>query len=604
MKNSLPRFFAGLLASMIVCSLLLVPALATSDSDSIPKWDGITIDVSWYSKTATEFYISTPAQLTGLAAIVNGIYNKDIITVIGDASCIVDNYNTAGQENGSSNKSTASYHYGADDFNGKTVYLTTDLDMGGIYNVTTGTWNGPNYMPIGGQYLMTENDSATKLSSSFCGTLNGQDHTVYNIYCQRRCSNGNFGDGQSVGLIGRLGVHDNDPADTRPVDPAVRNLAVTGYIYANRSVGGIVGKIGKTSYNNGDNSTGGIIENCANFATVSNTDAKGCGGICGSAWNGGVIRNCYNAGKISSTYTCPTGGIAGSNEITLVNCYSVGSVSAVRDSYAMGLGTNNGGAPYKTAIENCWYLDGSAPGGGYYSSTSPVNDGVKTSEEMKSAEFAALLGEAFAQDTSGVNNGYPILIWQKDIKTPLLSSWPDVLVSDWYFEAVGYVMSEQLFDLTDDNEFAPDSPMNRAMLVTALYRLDGSPGVTASPEFLDVDSSADYADAVSWAYSNSIVTGVSDTSFAPGNSITREQIAAMLMRYAEYAGYNTTIAGDLTVFSDNGNVSVWASESVAWAVGQKLISGMGNGTFVPQGTATRAQVAQIFLSFTENVSPE
>ena len=115
-----------------------------------------------------------------------------------------------------------------------------------------------------------------------------------------------------------------------------------------------MGKIGKSV-------NGVTIENCANFASVNNTDAKGCGGIAGAGWNSGVIRNCYNAGAVSSTYTCPTGGISGSNEAVIENCYSVGTVTAAHDSYAMGIGTNNGGG---TDVDNCYWLSGWAAGGG------------------------------------------------------------------------------------------------------------------------------------------------------------------------------------------------------------------------------------------------
>ena len=251
------------LLSLLLALMLVAAMVPMASAASVNPWDGTTIDVRWYSKTATEFYISTPEQLMGLAAIVNGIYNAEITTIIGDKSVIVANEAGEVEDSGSQNKSTNVYYFGADDFNGKTVYLTADLDMGGRYNAATETWSGPNYMPIGGQYLMASEDVSTKLGSSFCGVLDGQGHTIYNVYCSRRSVN-NYGDGQSVGLIGRLGVHDNDPLEMRPSNAVVRNLAVTGYIYANRSVGGIVGKIGKT---NG----GAVIENCANFATVANT---------------------------------------------------------------------------------------------------------------------------------------------------------------------------------------------------------------------------------------------------------------------------------------------------------------------------------------------
>ena len=235
-------------------------------------WDGKSIDVSWFSPEKEEYHIATGAQLAGLAAVVNGIYNKDCKVTAGKKSYIVDNRsvnNTSSGPNGN-NLSTADYHYGAYNFAGKTVYLDADIDM-----------SAGNYMPVGGQYLMQKENFDTKISSSFCGTLDGQGHIV-NIKCDRHCK-ARYGDGSSVGLIGRLGVHDNDevPAGT----PTVRNVIVTGYIYANRSVGGIVGKIGQTG-------GGGIIENCANYASVNNTDAKGVGGIVGAGWNAGEIRNC------------------------------------------------------------------------------------------------------------------------------------------------------------------------------------------------------------------------------------------------------------------------------------------------------------------------
>jgi hypothetical protein len=267
--------------------------------------------------------------------------------------------------------------------------------MGGVYSY--GSWYGPNYMPIGGQYLMDDEDATTKISSSFNGRLDGGGYFIYNIYCDRHCA-GNYGDGQSVGLIGRLGNHDSDPVEIRGIAPSVKNLAITGYIKANRSVGGIVGKIGKTD-------GGATIDGCANYATVIGTDSKGTGGICGAAWNGGVLSNCYNAGDITNTGIFLAGGIAASAEIAIKNCYNIGIVSSGKSSFAMAIGTNNGGAP---APVNCYYLEGTALGGGWYSG-SALNSGKKTSAEMKEPAFAELLGAAFTPDTTTVNKGYPLL---------------------------------------------------------------------------------------------------------------------------------------------------------------------------------------------------
>ena len=359
-------------------------------------WDGVTIDVSWYSETAAEMHISTPAQLAGMAAIVNGIYNAEILTIIDDVDGdgiteIYTPYDYARLEGrkiiaahstgstGSNNLvTTLSYWYGAksegtfttdngelalpSDFNGQTVYIDNDLDMGG-YQVD-GVWTGARYMTIGGQSLMHYIDYGTWMSdgyshigSSFNGTLDGQGHIIKNLFCDRYAAGSNYGDSVSVALVGRLGNHDGDPASLAAVDPTVRNIAVTGYVYGRRSVGGIVGKIGRTTASeiSGDTSTGGIIENCVNFAEVKNTDAKGVGGICGAGWNEGVIRNCANFGNIYAGRQ-NGGGICGSCELAVINCYNVGYVDAISYQQGQAIGTDNGGATYT----NVYWLTGSS----------------------------------------------------------------------------------------------------------------------------------------------------------------------------------------------------------------------------------------------------
>lgn len=356
-------------------------------------WDG-TVDVSWYNTTDTTFTLSTPAQLAGLAAIVAGSYNPGAV-VVGNPEYIVDNVVDEG--------TVDEYHYGLDDFKGKTIRLAADLDMGGVYDEGTDTWSGPNYMPIGGQYCMDITDSTTKLSASFNGTFDGQGHTVSNIYSNRR-TDFSFSYSQSIGLIGRLGVHDSDPVETRSSNCAVRNVAVDGYIYGGRSVGGIVGKFGKTD-------GGATVENCVNNANVVSTDAKGVGGIVGSSWNGGSISNCYNTGTIAGG--SPAGGICGSNEITVKNCYNVGTITSSNGAnYAMGIGSQN--YPSSTFI-SCYWLAGASAGGGIYQST-VIDCAEKTADELKAPAMLDLLNadKAFVADTENINNGYPILAWQSD----------------------------------------------------------------------------------------------------------------------------------------------------------------------------------------------
>jgi hypothetical protein len=391
-----------------------VTLTATFEQPEVAAWDGATIDVSWYDPEADEYHIQTPEQLMGLAAIVNGIYNKDIDTIItgwNDAVPVTAS-GTQGSpyiiaheqtgESGTNNQATGTWHYGDDDMNAKTIYLEADIDMGGA----------GNYMPIGGQYLMEKNDYTTKISASFNGVFDGQGHWVRNIFANRRCTTGNFGDGESVGLIGRLGCHDSDDVSLRPSGAAVKNVAVTGLIRSNRSVGGIVGKIGKTL-------DGGTIENCANYALVYGTDAKGTGGIAGAGWNAGIVKDCFNAGVVSGGW--PAGGIVGSNEIPIQNSYNIGLVSSnLGGSYAQAIGTDNGGAQSAWSyIQNVWYLEKTAQNGGYYTSNSSNNTRVMTSDAMKSAAFVTTLnagGSAWATDFTGadaVNGGYPILAWMK-----------------------------------------------------------------------------------------------------------------------------------------------------------------------------------------------
>ena len=382
-------------------------------------WDGTTLDLSWFDPSKyddTDSYdISTPAQLEGLAALVNGLVNDDCTLYLWDGTKMSasawnsSDYVNSGKNDGSGpngqNQATSEYHYGKYDFKGKTISLKSDIDMGGEYK---SSWSGPNYMPVGGQYLMKQNDYSTKISATFNGTFEGNGHYVFNIYCDRKCTTGNFGDGQSVGLIGRLGCHDADPSDMRADEPGVYNVAVTGYINANRSVGGIVGKIGKTN-------NGGIISGCANYATVIGSDAKGTGGIVGAGWNGGKVENCYNMGSVTGGW--PAGGIVGSNEIKIINCYSTGTVSSVSgNSYGMAIGTRNGGEG--NAVQNCYYLKDSASSGAGYLNNSSKADvtgeyEVRESEFMRSADFVKELGDAYVADTQSLNGGFPIFSWQK-----------------------------------------------------------------------------------------------------------------------------------------------------------------------------------------------
>jgi len=173
----------------------------------------------------------------------------------------------------------------------------------------------------------------------------------------------------------------------------------------------------------------------------------------------------------------------------------------------------------------------------------------------------------------------------------------DVSRTDWFYDAVNYVVKEGLFEGVSEDEFRPNGSMTRAMLVTVLWRLEGEPTVFWYSDFEDVSAYAWYADAVAWASANGIVNGVSATEFDPDAPITREQMAAMLYRYAGFKGLDVSVDGDLNAYADAEDVSDYAKDAMAWAVSNGFIQGMNETTLAPQGTATRAQVATILMRF-------
>lgn len=177
----------------------------------------------------------------------------------------------------------------------------------------------------------------------------------------------------------------------------------------------------------------------------------------------------------------------------------------------------------------------------------------------------------------------------------------DVKTADWFYNDVKYVYEKGMMAGTAADVFAPNATTTRAMIVTILYRLEGSPAVTGTNAFVDVPAGQWYTDAVNWAAANQIVKGTSATTFAPNDSITREQMAAILYRYAQYKGYDVTKKADLSGYSDNGQVSAYAKDALAWANAAKLINGVTNTTLAPQGNATRAQVSAILHRFCDGV---
>ena len=179
--------------------------------------------------------------------------------------------------------------------------------------------------------------------------------------------------------------------------------------------------------------------------------------------------------------------------------------------------------------------------------------------------------------------------------------FPDVDENDWFYDEVVYVYENGLMNGVENNQFAPNTATNRAMLATILYRLAGEPAVSGDLPFTDVESGTWYTDAVLWAAQNGIVNGLGENTFAPMNTLTREQLVTMLYRYAQNKGYDVTASADLSGYPDADKIQSWAQEAMTWAVAEGIVEGM-DGNLNPAGNATRAQIATILMRFCEGVA--
>ena len=270
------------------------------------------------------------------------------------------------------------------------------------------------------------------------------------------------------------------------------------------------------------------------------------------------------------------------------NSSSGGGGGSVTTKYTLTFDTNGGSAIAKVTKEKGTTVD--------------LGQYVPTREGYTFAGWYS--DEALTQKITSVKlNGNTTVYakWTENAVTPTLP-FTDVKSGDWFYEAVQYVYDKGMMTGVSADRFAPASTTTRGMIVTILYRLENEPAVSGGSAFTDVESGAWYADAVAWAAANDIVNGTSATTFAPNSPITREQMATMLYRFAQYKGMDAvTLQENLTGYPDGGQVSDYAIPAMNWAVGQGLIAGMENGTLVPQGSATRAQVATILMRFCESI---
>ncbi len=176
-----------------------------------------------------------------------------------------------------------------------------------------------------------------------------------------------------------------------------------------------------------------------------------------------------------------------------------------------------------------------------------------------------------------------------------VNPFDDVANSAWYASAVDFAAGRGLFTGVSPDSFAPDLPLSRGMLAAVLYRLEEPDVRNSNARFSDVASGAWHEQAIAWAADSGIVSGYGDGRFGPDDNITREQLAVMLLHYAQLLGMST--AGRDSLASDSGAVSPWAQEAVAWAVDCGIISGLPDGTLAPSATATRAEAAAMLQRF-------
>lgn len=285
------------------------------------------------------------------------------------------------------------------------------------------------------------------------------------------------------------------------------------------------------------------------------------------------------SGKTEYTFTYVGGG--SSSSISTPTTYAVNVNAATNGAVA---------ADKKTASKGTTVTVTASPSKGY------VVDAVKVVD--KDGKDVAVTGKdgkyVFTMPGSAVTvTG----TFKAETPAPVALPFTDVKSGNWFYDAVKYAYAQGLMTGTSATTFAPNGTMNRAMIVTVLYRLEKSPAVTDASKFTDVPAGQWYSDAVAWAAANKIVNGYDETTFGPMNAVTREQMAAILFRYEQVKGLeNVTLEENLNRFPDQNKISAYAIPALQWAVGQKIINGNADGTLDPTGTATRAQVAQIFTN--------
>ena len=278
---------------------------------------------------------------------------------------------------------------------------------------------------------------------------------------------------------------------------------------------------------------------------------------------------------------------------------SSGSSSSGKTTYKVTTSAvNNGGvnASPSSAEKGATITITLSPDKGYKLDKLTVTDGSgKTVSTVKKSDTVY----TFTMPASAVKVG---VSYVKATETPSETKFNDVSANDWFASAVDYVTGKGMMNGTADNTFSPKANTTRGMVVTVLYRLENQPSTSAA-SFTDVASGAYYANAVAWANANGIVSGYGSGKFGPNDKVTREQLAAILYRYAQYKKYDVSVGEDTNILSydDAQSISTYAIPAIQWACGAGVVTGKSGSKLDPKGNATRAEVAAMLMRFCENV---
>ena len=329
-----------------------------------------------------------------------------------------------------------------------------------------------------------------------------------------------------------------------------------------------------------------------------------------TAAESGYVFNGWKFEGIDGVYTTLTdelltklaaksGTVSATPDFSKRSSGSSGGSSSGKTTYKVTTSAvNNGGvnASPSSAEKGATITITLSPDKGYKLDKLTVTDGSgKTVSTVKKSDTVY----TFTMPASAVKVG---VSYVKATETPSKTKFNDVSANDWFASAVDYVTGKGMMNGTADNTFSPKANTTRGMVVTVLYRLENQPSTSAA-SFTDVASGAYYANAVAWANANGIVSGYGSGKFGPNDKVTREQLAAILYRYAQYKKYDVSVGEDTNILSYNDaqSISSYAIPAIQWACGAGVVTGKSGNKLDPKGNATRAEVAAMLMRFCENV---